>query len=139
MKQSALTSFWVSVLGFAFLTACGTVPKGVRHPGLASDGYGFVKNGPILPPPDGLVAHMSPQEKQSILEAAAKGTLPSAPSSSMQPVTSPVVVKAPVRRKNMPVKRVAPPQDDGILADGAILSATSKGSAHRHKRHRRRK
>ncbi|WP_202405351.1 hypothetical protein [Saccharibacter sp. 17.LH.SD] len=43
-----------------FLTGCAT--HKVHHPGLSSDGYGFVKNGPTLSPPEHLLQPVPPHQ-----------------------------------------------------------------------------
>lgn len=58
--------------GFAALAGCTTPPAPARpseHPGLAEDGYGFVKNGLRLPPPEHLMAKTPNRTEEPPLDA----------------------------------------------------------------------
>lgn len=58
-RLPVLTGLSLALLG---LTGCTDTHHGTSHPGLSPDGYGFVQNGPVLPPPDHLLHHQaSPQ------------------------------------------------------------------------------
>ncbi|MXV35137.1 MULTISPECIES: hypothetical protein [unclassified Saccharibacter] len=51
MKRAALAF----ILSFPLIaTGCST-PHSTHHPGLSDDGYGFVKDGPVLGPPSHLL------------------------------------------------------------------------------------
>lgn len=59
LRFSALAGLMLSLLG---MTACSDT--GSHHPGLSSDGYGFVKDGPVLAPPEHLMQHQAPATPQ---------------------------------------------------------------------------
>ncbi|MDF7673814.1 hypothetical protein PT277_08680 [Acetobacteraceae bacterium ESL0709] len=145
-----LTSILASVLGFSLLAGCAA-PK-THHPGLSSDGYGYVKNGPTLPPPNGLVTHMSPQEKEALTEAQEKGTAPQEmpselvsvertdPAQSLHPgkphAAKPVTAKAAVHKVPAKIKKRVqtvkphPTAANDILPDGAVLSTSPRSHKH---------
>lgn len=153
-------SSFAPAIGFILLAGCAA-PKGVHHPGLSNDGYGYVKNGPTLPPPNGLISHMSFQESQSLKATPTPPTLPT-PQVVTPTVTPPAKAaasentekaqthrastlptqhasykeppkKPPVPKKTPPVKR---PEiiDDNILPDGGVLSAKPLRHSH-HSKH----